>query len=404
MNRIFNRTRTTATDVAQRTRTPIVKGPDESRRASLGTLAYAGITEGFARLLRSPQYIILFVSDKCWMRCAHCWFNEEWKTRELNQPSLTFEEYELLAQSIPRVAFLSLTGGEAFQRPDIVELATMFRKTSKVSRYQIPTSGFRTDLIINTTQQLLKANPSTPFRVDVSLDGVGEVHEAQRGVRNGFERAVETIKALNILRRRYKHLDVGVITTISKFNQHNVRETSELIEEIHPEGEWIVNIARGHGRDPCAVEIDPDTYRLAQELIRTRIARGAYHGHGGHHGAKWLSAKNAARRDIIAEMIDGGYARGGCAAGSLAGVIQSDGTVKVCEMLDDQLGNVREFDYDLVRLWQANAARAMRRHIQTSRCQCTQECFLSMSMLISPDAWRRMLVHRWELDRFGFGR
>jgi MoaA/NifB/PqqE/SkfB family radical SAM enzyme len=338
------------------------------------------------------------------MRCAHCWFNEEWKERELNQPPLTFEEYERLARSIPRVAFLSLTGGEAFQRPDIVELATMFRKTTKVGRYQIPTSGFKTDLIVKATEQLLIANPSTPFRVDVSLDGVGVVHETQRGVRDGFERAVETIKVLNALRRRYAHFDVGVITTISGFNQHNVRELSALIEEIHPEGEWIVNIARGHGRDPDAVEVDPGAYRLAQELIRARIARGSYRGHSGHFGAKWLSAKNAARRDIIAEMIDGGYARGGCAAGSLGGVIQSDGMVKVCEMLGDRLGNVREFDYDLVRLWQANAARATRRHIQMSRCQCTQECFLSMSMLISSDAWRRMLAHRWELDRFGFGR
>ena len=31
----------------------------------------------------------------------------------------------------------------------------------------------------------------------------------------------------------------------------------------------------------------------------------------------------------------------------IAGVIQSDGAVKACEMLDDSLGNIRDFDYDL---------------------------------------------------------
>lgn len=109
---------------------------------------YGNVTEALARTLRTPQYLILFVSDRCWMRCAHCWFNEAWKERELTQPPLAFAEYEKLAHSIKQLHFLSLTGGEAFQRDDIVELATMFRKTCRLGRYQIPTSGYRTARIV----------------------------------------------------------------------------------------------------------------------------------------------------------------------------------------------------------------------------------------------------------------
>jgi MoaA/NifB/PqqE/SkfB family radical SAM enzyme len=331
------------------------------------------------------------VSDRCWMRCAHCWFNEEWKERELTRPSLSFEEYEKLARSINRLYFLSLTGGEAFQRDDIVELATMFRKTCKLGRYQIPTSGYRTGRIVEAAERLLIANPDTPFRVDVSLDGVGSVHDSIRRISDGFNRAVETIKALNRLKRSYAHFDVGIITTISRTNQASVREIAAFVEQIHPDGEWMVNIARGDGRDSTATQVDPDAYRLAQDLIEERIARGAYKGHGGHWSAKWLSAKNSARRDIIFEIINGERRGGGCAAGSLGGVIYSDGSVKVCEMLDGPLGNLRDHDYDLARIWAGAAARRMRREIQVTGCQCTQECFLSVSMLIQPDAWRAEL-------------
>ena len=173
----------------------------------------------------------------------------------------------------------------------------------------------------------------------MSLDGVQAVHNGIRRISDGFDRAVATIKALNSLKRRFAHFDVGVITTISRANQGDrARGSPPSSREIHPDGEWMVNIARGGGRDPTATEVDPAAYRLAHELIEARIARGAYKGHGGHWGAKWLSAKNAARRDIIFEIINGRRPGGGCAAGSLGGVVYSDGSVKVCEMLDTPLG------------------------------------------------------------------
>lgn len=386
-----------AEKVAEFTRAPIMLGPQSGNRSPIRSTGYKLATEAAARLMRTPQYIILFVSDKCWMKCSHCWFNEDWKERELTAPQLTFDEYEKLARSIPYVSFLSMTGGEAFSRPDIVELATMFRKTTRLGRYQIPTSGYRTEMIVQSAENILKANPTTPFRVDVSLDGIGDVHNDIRRIKNGFEKAVDTIKELNKLKMHYDHFDVGVITTISNLNQHVVRETAQLVESIHPEGEWMVNIARGSGRDQTAVEVDPQAYRLAHTLIEERIARGAYKGHGGHWSAKWLSAKNAARRNIIYEIISGERTGGGCTAGSVAGVIQSDGAVKACEMLDDSLGNIRDFDYNLVKLWQAGAARKMRQFIQDTSCQCTQECFLSTSMLISPDALGKMAKERWKL-------
>jgi MoaA/NifB/PqqE/SkfB family radical SAM enzyme len=378
------------------TRIPI-RSDQASANHSLRTKAYALTTEAVARAFQTPQYLILFVSDQCWMKCAHCWFNEAWKEAELTQPALTFDEYERVAQSMSRVTFLSITGGEAFHRADIAELATMVCKSTRVGRYQIPTSGYRTDKILADTEKMLLANPNTPLRIDVSLDGPRDIHNEIRRIRDGYERAIETIAALTKLKRKHAHFDVGVITTISKSNQHVVAEMAALVETVHPAGEWMINIARGASRDPAAIEVNPEAYREAHLLLQARIERGKYNGHSGHLAAKWLSAKNAARREIIYDIVTGKREGGGCAAGAAAGVIHSDGEVRACEMLDDSMGNVRNFDYDLRRMWQSHGARALRDRIQTTRCQCTQECFLSTSMLLSPDAWRRMTHARWTM-------
>jgi MoaA/NifB/PqqE/SkfB family radical SAM enzyme len=377
-------------------------GPTKIPVSRLKSEYYRLLNEGLARLFRTPQYLIVFVSDRCWMHCAHCWFNEDWKHEHLTQPPLRFEEYEKVAASTERITHLSITGGEAFLRDDLVELATMFRKSTQLVRYQIPTSGYMTGRIVDMAERCLQANPDTLFEVDVSIDGVEETHNDIRRSRDSFERATATVKELHNLRRHYAHFDVGIITTISRRNQHQIRDIAALIDTIHPNGEWAINIARGNGRDPHAIEVDPNAYRLAHELVDKRIAQGrCYKGKiaGTPFSQKWLSAKNAVRREVIYDIITTERPGGGCAAGSLGGVLYSDGALKVCEMLDDDLGNVRDFEYDLAKMWANEAAKKMRRQIQETGCQCTQECFLTVSIPTQINLWPRLIKKRLEIGR-----
>ncbi len=365
------------------------------------TAAYKLLTRGIARTLRTPQYIILFLSDSCWMKCAHCWFSEAWKAEHLTERQLSFDELSRMADSISRIAFMSYTGGEAFARNDVVEISEMFARKTHLSRYQIPTSGFKPDLIVSRAEKMLLRNPDTPFRVDVSLDGTREIHEQIRHMPGGFDRLVETLHGLNLLKRRYAHFDVGVITTVSTHNQHQVEEIAKLVERVNPDGEWMVNITRGETRDPRSIDVDLASYDLAHTLIERRIAEGRYRGHTGHLTASWLTAKNATRRKVIHDTVAGRREGGGCAAGALGGVIYSDGAVHACELLENSLGNIRDFDYDLAALWNASAADETRDWIQDTRCQCTQECFLSVSLLIQPNHWPDIVRERMRLQRFG---
>lgn len=330
------------------------------------------LTRAISRSLKAPQYIILFLSDHCWMRCRHCWFNESWKEENLRAPTLTYDELSSMADSIDRLMFLGMTGGEAFARRDLTEIVSMFARKTRLGRYQIPTSGSKTDLIVEKTERLVRENPGIPFRVDVSLDGTDVIREEIRQRPGGFTRACETIRALHEVKARVPYFDVGVITTISSYNRHEVEEIAKVVEEVHPESEWMINITRGSVREPACKDVDPGNYHKAHQIIERRIEEGRQRGHAGHVAASWLSAKNAARRKIILQTLRGAWRGGGCAAGSLGGVIYSDGHVYACELLDRSLGNIREFDFDLRALWNSALADELRDWIQDSRCHCTQ--------------------------------
>lgn len=359
--------------------------------------AYKILAESISRFFKTPQYLILFVSDKCWMKCKHCWFNEEWKCENSHGKTLTFEELKKLSESIKKIMFLSITGGEAFGRDDIVEIVNLFTSNRKTKRFQIPTSGFLTSQILTKTERILISNPRIPFRVDVSLDGNEQVHDEVRSCKGSFKNAADTIRELNKLKKKFDWFDVGVITTISSFNEHIVEEMSAIVEEMHPDGEWMVNIVRGKARDARAGDVDIANYDMAQELIRMKRERNAAGNHSGHFSAKWLSAKNVVRRKMISDIVQNKREGGACTAASFGGVIFADGSVYPCEMLDKSFGNLRDHNFDLTKMWNSSNGTEIRRWIQDNKCICTQECFLSTNILIQPQLWPSLIYERLKL-------
>jgi radical SAM protein with 4Fe4S-binding SPASM domain len=329
------------------------------------------------------------------MKCKHCFYNEDFKKQnKIKNTILTYNEIDKIAKSINKILYLSITGGEPFIREDIEEVVKLFTKKNKVRRYQMPTSGFNTSLILRKTIRILNDNPNIPFRIHVSLDGNREVHEKIRQRNNSFKNAVETILELNKLKKKYSYFDVGVVTTINNFNQNVIEEIGSIVEDIHKEGEWCINIIRGKPNEKEITNIKPENYLKADKIIGKRIENGSYKGYSGHFTSKWLSAKNAVRRKIIYKIIENKYKGGGCSAGSLGGVVYPDGSVFPCELLSKSFGNLKDYDYQFPLIWNSKKADEIRNYIQNSRCICTQECNLSSNFLIQPQTWPSIIRER----------
>jgi MoaA/NifB/PqqE/SkfB family radical SAM enzyme len=329
------------------------------------------------------------------MKCKHCFYNEDFRNyNKIKNEFLTFDELEKIANSIKNILCLSITGGEPFIREDIVEIVNIFLKKNKVRRYQMPTSGFNTSLILKKTIFILDKNPNIPFRIHVSLEGNEEIHEKIRQRKNSFKNAVETILELNKLKKKYSYFDVGVVTTINNINQNIIEEIGNIVENIHKDGEWCINIIRGKPKESDIMKVELKNYLKADEIIEKRIRNGSYKGYSGHFSAKWLSAKNTVRRKIIYKILENKYKGGGCSAGSLGGVVYPDGSVFPCELLNKSFGNLKDYDYKFPLLWNSKKANEIRNLIQDSRCICTQECNLSSNFLIQPQTWPSLIMQR----------
>ena len=70
-----------------------------------------------------------------------------------------------------------------------------------------------------------------------------------------------------------------------------------------------------------------------------------------------------------------------CYAGSLFGVISASGVVSPCEVLDKNIGSLREYEMNFMKLWEDYRAQEMKSWIKESKCNCSYECAWSFNIL-----------------------
>ena len=68
----------------------------------------------------------------------------------------------------------------------------------------------------------------------------------------------------------------------------------------------------------------------------------------------------------------------------MIGVIFPEGQVYPCELWSEPIGNLRDFDYDLKKLWRSEKAKQIRGEIVDRDCKCYHQCFLSPSLFFDP--------------------
>ncbi len=62
-----------------------------------------------------------------------------------------------------------------------------------------------------------------PISIRVSLDGIGEIHDQVRHVKRGFEKAGETIAAMEALARKHDQFQFGIAATIFATNMEDAK-------------------------------------------------------------------------------------------------------------------------------------------------------------------------------------
>ena len=82
-----------------------------------------------------------------------------------------------------------------------------------------------------------------------------------------------------------------------------------------------------------------------------------------------------------------------CPAGALFGVIGSKGEVYPCEVLDKQLGNLRDYDMDFMALWRDKKTLDVKKFIKETHCNCSYECAWTINVISNKKYIPRILYN-----------
>ena len=332
-----------------------------------------------------PVNLIFFVTCKCNLLCTHCFYWEELNKRK---NELNLDEIERISRSLPNLLSLSLTGGEPYLRPDLPQIAAAFETNSNVRNIQIPSNGLLVDRTLQQAEKLLRRVRRARVCTGVSLDGPEEIHNAIRQNPRSFERALETLEGLKGLKPHFPNLSVGVALTVSAANQDLLDDFYRFVSETLQPDAITITLTRGDPIDPSLKEVDLDRYhRFAQRVIEYRRAHRMTNG--------WVDRLVVAKEEetyrLIRQASGAQHRVSPCFGGELIAILSETGEVYPCEILDQSMGNVRNFDCDLAQLWQAAEAAQARRYQKELGCQCTYECAMSVNTLFNPRRAARIL-------------
>jgi len=366
--------------------------PPNNASLSMGSIDYLPFGKKvFFKRGSSPIYLVLFITDRCNARCKHCLLADGVHKPDKSM-ELTIDEIELLAQKMDPLMFLLPTGGEPFIRSDLGEIVRVFFKNNKVKNVGIPTNGFFTERIINAVKNILETCPGIDLGVDVSIDGIKELHDEIRGVPGLFDRAVETYKELGKLEKLYPGFNVNIETTVSSYNDTRLLENYDyFVNELKAHTVFTL-LTRDKPRDSASKFFNIERYETYAKKMEESIKKRILTGYDTFPFADFINAKRIVRHKLIAKVVRENAYQTPCFAGVLGTAIFSNGDVYPCELRTDlKLGNLREYNFDFKAIWNTEKAQEARRVIRDEKCFCTYECFLTLNILFNPFMLPRVL-------------
>ena len=158
----------------------------------------------------------VIVTYRCNARCTMC--------NRYKAPSNPEEEISIeTIKKLPEMYFTNVTGGEPFIRDDIKDIIRELDKKS--DRIVISTNGFFTDKIIELCEEF----PHIGIRI--SIEGLEETNNSIRGLEDGFNKGVNTLKKLVEM----GHPDVGFGMTVQDANAKDLVPLYKISDKMNME-------------------------------------------------------------------------------------------------------------------------------------------------------------------------
>lgn len=284
---------------------------------------------------------LIAVTYRCNARCHMC---NTWQ-----YPTEVAEEVMPAdLESLPRLRFANITGGEPFLREDLADIVEVVRK--KADRVVISTNGYFTDRVLALATRF----PDLGFRV--SLEGLPAANDELRGLKDGFDHGLRTLLRL----RSMGVVDIGFGITLSDRNADDVLELYELADAMGLEFATaaVHNTYYFHKFDNAIADkerVAGNLQEVARRLLMTKRPKNWFRA--------WFNMG-------LANYVRGGKRLLPCDMGTDIFFVDPFGRIMPCNAMDEPMGSLKERSFD--EIWTSGRASEVRRCV----ADCTSECWM----------------------------
>jgi Y-X(10)_GDL-associated radical SAM protein len=280
-----------------------------------------------------PVHVVWEITLACNLKCAHC--GSRAGKRRPNE--LTTAECIDVVEQLARMGTreVTLIGGEAFLRPDWLEI---IQAISDRGMHPSMQSGGR-----SLTEEKIRAAKAAGLRsCGISLDGLEDLHDRLRGVKGSYQQALGALHNL----KKYD-IPSSVNTQITALTMNEMRPLLHIIAEAGARNWQIqLTVAMGNAADNDEILLQP--YKLRELMphlaavyeealdLGVLMQPGNNIGYFGPYEHLWRVDEESRHWH-------------GCSAGHTSLGIEADGTIKGCPSLatsDYAGGNVRDMTID----------------------------------------------------------
>jgi MoaA/NifB/PqqE/SkfB family radical SAM enzyme len=298
---------------------------------------------------------ILAVTYRCNAKCAMChiWKYPSDKGKEITADALS---------TLPQMVRLNITGGEPFIRGDLGGILDVVKKKAK--RVVISSNGFLTQ----RTLQVMRNHRDVGVRI--SFDGLGETHDAIRGVKNAHRKSLDTLVGLKELGIK----DLGIAVTISDRNAKDLVPLFELAEKYRVElATAVLHNAYYFRKEDNVIDGKAMVGEEIRKLKRAYLA--------SPHPKNWFRAYFA---DGIIDHMKGKQRSMKCTMASDSFFVDPYGDVRPCNVMDLPFGNIKEKSFQ--EIWKSPEADEARKRVGC----CQTNCWMigSVGHLIRRSPWK----------------
>ena len=331
-----------------------------------------------------PVGLIHFLTNRCNARCSFCFIDFDNKQTQSKQNEMTTKQIIEMTKTMGKsLQHVNLTGGEPFLRSDLFEIVKGYFDNANVGSILINSNGTYTKRVREFVKKLNEQFPEKRVIIQFSIDSFPEDHNKIRKVPGLFDK---TMESYNIVNNEGNNVIASIALTVTHANYFQILKIYDFLIN-----NWNISrispiVVRDEGVNVTPIELKTEiiaAYKSLVDNINNDRENGKLRNYYDKSTIKGrvLNEKDKIQYENNFMSYTDPHFISYCPSGKIFGVISTDGSVHPCEIIDKPLGNLNDFNFDFLKLWNSEQAKGVAKWVKETKCHCTYECAMTYNVM-----------------------